>query len=134
MLALSPVPAISISPAPPEEPLVEPFSPFSASAPATPVDSDSFRPSLLSPPPTVSPRFPKQLSPLRPADVPVTGKGLERDRFEELLRASRERNAALGSKKSPDLRKEIAIKVHKTKQGEFPYLCILQYTNRIFSL
>jgi hypothetical protein len=43
---------------------------------------------------------------------------LERERFEELLKASRERNAALGSKKALDLRKEIAIKVHKTKQGE----------------
>lgn len=63
-------------------------------------------------------RFPRQLSPLRPTDVPVAGKGLERERFEELLRASRERNAALGGKRSPDLRKEIAIKVHKSKQSE----------------
>lgn len=118
MLALSPVPEICVSPAPPAEPLVEPFSPFSATGPTTPDDSDSFRPSLLSPPPTVSPRFPRQLSPLRPNDVPVSGKGLERERFEEMLRASRERNAALGGKRSPDLRKEIAIKVHKNKQVE----------------
>lgn len=120
MLSLARVPEIAISPAPPEEPLVEPFSPFSAASPSTPTDPDSFRPSLLSPPSTMSPRFPRQLSPLRPSDSPVTGQGLERERFEELLRTSRERNAALGGgKRSPDLRKEIAIKVHKGKQSEY---------------
>lgn len=122
MLAIPSVPEICVSPAPAEEPVAEPFSPFSDVHPPTPIptiDGDSFRPLLLSPPPTVSPRFPRQLSPLRPSDAPVTGQGLERDRFEELLRASRERNAALGSgKRSPDLRKEIALKVHRSKQGK----------------
>lgn len=123
MVAPSSVPEISISLAPPEEPIPEPFSPFSTSGfstpctPATPEDMDGFRPMLLSPPPT-SPYFPRQLSPLRPADVPVRGKGIERERFEQLLKASRERNAVLGGKRSPDLRKEIAIKVHKNKQVE----------------
>ncbi|KAI0762832.1 hypothetical protein C8Q74DRAFT_181703 [Fomes fomentarius] len=115
-LALSPVPAISISLASPEEPAPEPFSPFSECSFLSD-DSDSFRPTLLSPPPpsAVSPR---QLSPLRPKDAPVTGKGLERERFEALLQASRERNAAVGSKRPNDLRKEIALKVHKSKQME----------------
>ncbi|KAG5639380.1 hypothetical protein H0H81_003524 [Sphagnurus paluster] len=62
-------------------------------------------------------RFKKPLSPLRPADT-QPAKGLERQRFEALLLASRERNAALGSKKAGDLRKEIALKAHKTKQVE----------------
>lgn len=115
-LALSPVPEISISLASPEEPAPEPFSPFSECSFLSD-DYDSFRPTLLSPPPpsAVSPR---QLSPLRPKDAPVTGKGLERERFEALLQASRERNAAVGSKRPNDLRKEIALKVHKSKQSE----------------
>ncbi|RDX56031.1 hypothetical protein OH76DRAFT_590808 [Lentinus brumalis] len=115
-LALSPVPEIAISPASPEEPCAEPFSPFSQCSFLSD-DSDSFRPTLLSPPPP-SAISPRQLSPLRPKDAPVTGKGLERERFEALLAASRERNSALGSKKPTDLRKEIALKVHKTKQVE----------------
>ncbi|KAI1797729.1 hypothetical protein LXA43DRAFT_262670 [Ganoderma leucocontextum] len=117
MLVLSPVPEISISLASPEEPAPEPFSPFSQCTFLSD-DYDSFRPTLLSPPPPVA-MTPKQLSPLRPKDAPLTGKGLERERFEALLQAQRERNAALGSKRSPtDLRKEIALKVHKSKQME----------------
>lgn len=81
-------------------------------------EPDSPRPALLSPPPVVSPLSPRQLSPLRPSDSPVRGQGLERERFEALLKASRERNLAVGGKKSPDLRKEIALKVHKSKQGK----------------
>lgn len=116
-IVISPVPEIAISLASPEEPTAEPFSPFSECTFLSD-DSDSFRPTLLSPPPPSS-ITPKQLSPLRPKDAPVTGKGLERERFEALLQASRERNAALGSKKpTTDLRKEIALKVHKSKQSE----------------
>ncbi|KAI9057129.1 hypothetical protein FKP32DRAFT_1681864 [Trametes sanguinea] len=115
-LALSPVPEISISLASPEEPTPEPFSPFSQCSFLSD-DHDSFRPTLLSPPPPVA-VTPRQLSPLRPKDAPVTGKGLEREKFEALLQASRERNSALGSKKSTDLRKEIALKVHRNKQME----------------
>ncbi|KAJ3475450.1 hypothetical protein NLI96_g11832 [Meripilus lineatus] len=118
MASVSPVPQISIFLAPPEDPIVEPYSPFSATGPTTPESPDAFRPTLLSPPPTLSPQFPRQLSPLRPADSPVKGHGLERERFEAMLRASKERNALVGSKKSPDLRKEIALKVHKSKQLE----------------
>lgn len=120
-LALSPVPEIAISLASPEEPCEEPFSPFSQCSFLSD-DQDSFRPMLLSPPPpTVI--TPKQLSPLRPKDAPVTGKGLERERFEAMLQATRDRNAALGSKKTTDLRKEIALKVHRNKQGMYPSSC-----------
>ncbi|GBE77927.1 hypothetical protein BKA93DRAFT_814327 [Sparassis latifolia] len=116
-LSISPVPEISISLASPEECRSEPFSPFSPKGQCFPHEEDdsSFRATLLSPPPLFSPR---QLSPLRPADSPVKGQGLERDRFEAMMRASRERNIAIGSKRDVDLRKEIAIKVHKSKQAE----------------
>lgn len=122
-LALSPVPEIAISLASPEEPTPEPFSPFSQCSFLSD-DQDSFRPVLLSPPPPAV-VTPKQLSPLRPKDAPVTGKGLERERFEAMLQATRERNAALGSKKTTDLRKEIALKVHRTKQGAYRPLPVI---------
>ncbi|CCM00889.1 uncharacterized protein FIBRA_02935 [Fibroporia radiculosa] len=118
-LAISPVPEISISLASPEEPSYEPFSPFSldfsAKAQVIVDDDSSWRATLLSPPPIHSPR---RLSPLRPVESPIKGQGLERDRFEALLKASRERNTALGTKRSVDLRKEIALKAHKSKQVE----------------
>lgn len=118
-LAISPVPEISISLASPEEPVKEPFSPFSPTfspnGQTISNDDDSWRATLLSPPPIISPR---NLSPLRPANAAAKSQGLERDRFEALLKASRERNMALGNKKSLDLRKEIAIKAHKSKQVE----------------
>jgi hypothetical protein len=59
-----------------------------------------------------------QLSPLRPPDSPVKATGLERERFEAMLKASKERSAAVGAKKEADLRKEIALKTHKSKQGQ----------------
>jgi hypothetical protein len=44
------------------------------------------------------------------------GKGLDRSSFEALLASTRERNA--NAKKAPDLRKELALKAHKSKQME----------------
>ncbi|KAF9270415.1 hypothetical protein L218DRAFT_952550 [Marasmius fiardii PR-910] len=121
MVLASSLPLISISPAPPDEPIVEPFSPF----PKVKVvvdDDDSFRPRHLTPPPSHT-KFSTFLpSPLRSSELDDSsapaGKGLERERFEALLRASRERNGTMGSKKGNDLRKEIALKVHKNKQAE----------------
>ncbi|TFK57388.1 hypothetical protein OE88DRAFT_1619071 [Heliocybe sulcata] len=113
---VSPVPEIQISLASPEEPQEEPFSPFAALSPVI-QDDDGYRPSLLSPPCTVAPKAPRLHSPLRPTEGPA-GKGLDRDRFEALLRASRERNVVVSAKKTTDLRKEIALKAHKTKQME----------------
>ncbi|KAH8100595.1 hypothetical protein BXZ70DRAFT_162281 [Cristinia sonorae] len=112
------LPQISISPAPPQEEFREPHSPFSSVHSQDLKEPDSPRPALLSPPPTASAHLRRQLSPLRPDDTVVAGRGIERERFEALLRASRERNAAVGAKKSPDLRKEIAVKAHKSKQME----------------
>lgn len=112
------LPEISISLAPPDEPSVEPFSPFSWGS-STYDDDDAdegFRPKLLTPPPTHMRFGGKQLSPLRPHSVNPS-KGLERERFEALLRASRERNSTVGAKKANnDLRKEIALKTHAHKQ------------------
>ncbi|KAF8213336.1 hypothetical protein K438DRAFT_1956738 [Mycena galopus ATCC 62051] len=109
------VPEISVSLAPEESRAPEPCSPFSWTFAQT-GDDDGFRPIHLTPPPT-STRF-KQLSPLRPSDAPFTGQGLERERFEALLKASKERNQVVGAKKGTDLRKEIALKAHGKKQVE----------------
>lgn len=120
MVLASSLPLISISPAPPLEPIVEPFSPFPKVV--TVDDEDSFRPRHLTPPPTHT-KFSTFLpSPLRSSEFDnssiLAGKGLERERFEALLKASRERNCMMGLKKGNDLRKEIALKVHKNKQAE----------------
>jgi len=112
----SPIPSISISPPPPAEPLIEPYSPFLSWNPSiTPVDDEGFRSQHLTPPPTIT-KFSKSLSPLRPADSPLS-KGVERERFEAMLQTARERNMAVGAKKAQDLRKEIALRAHKNKQG-----------------
>jgi len=112
----SSIPDISVSPAPPEAIPEEPYSPFSSASFVIPDVDDEFRPHHLTPPPT--PRFPRQLSPLRPPDSPVVSSGLKRERFEALLRASKERSAAAGTRKAADLRKEIALKAYKSKQVE----------------
>jgi len=108
----SPIPQISISPAPPEENFFEPYSPI-----AFPVyDDNGFRPAHLTPPPTVT-TFKRPHSPLRRVDDGCS-RGLETDRFQALLKASKDRNTStLGVKRGSDLRKEIALKVHKNKQG-----------------
>ncbi|KAH8997573.1 hypothetical protein EDB92DRAFT_2112263 [Lactarius akahatsu] len=111
------VPSISISLAIADDPAPEPFSPFDAQTtfPVCPPD-DSYRPSLLSPPPVVSPRFHRQPSPLGPAHTLPAGKGLDRSSFETLLASTKERNAY--AKRAPNLRKELALKAHKSKQME----------------
>lgn len=125
------IPQISISLAPPEEIPEEPRSPFSPSSWAVLPESDeNFRPQHLSPLSAGSPSFPKVLSPLRPSDAPVKGAGLERQRFEAMLKASRERSSATGAKKAADLRKEIALKAHKSKHGTLD----LPYSENIFVL
>jgi len=110
------VPSISISFAIADDPLPEPFSPFVAQTTSPASQPDSYRPSLLSPHPVGSPRFHRQPSPLRPAHTLPVGKGLDRSSFEALLASTREKNAS--AKKAPDLRKELALKVHKSKQME----------------
>ena len=108
------VPSISISLAPADDPPVEPFSPFDSQPSSPPIQEDSYRPSLLSPPPGISPRFYRQPSPLRPADTLPAAKGLDHGQFEALLASTRERNATV--RKEPGLRKELAMKAHKSKQ------------------
>lgn len=113
-MAIQILPEICISPPPPSEDFVEPFSPFDNVKFTVQEDEYTYRPALLSPPPCM----PRHLSPLSPEDAPVKSQGLERERFEKLLQSSRERSAALGQKKAPDLRKELALKTYKSKQME----------------
>lgn len=107
---LSPIPSISVELVPSTEPLGLGQPVLTSS-----MDEDSPRPRHLLPPPVCPPvRFGgsehvKQL----PADK----KGLLKGKVEDLLRISRERNTMSG-KKSVDLRKEVAIKVHHAKQGK----------------
>ena len=105
----SPIPFISISPAPEEDPIVEPFSPFSALS-VPPSVQDTFRPSHLTPPTTIT-SFKRSFSPFHPA--PAVGKGLETQKFQVLLAASKQRKASGGSNQSVEFRKEIAMKAHK---------------------
>lgn len=110
------IPEISISLAPPEDPVPDPTSPFTSLAfPSKIADGDGFRAIHLTPPPTLT-SFKRALSPLIPTQE--TGKGLDGQRFQALLNATKERGACNGGKKPVDLRKEIALKVHKNKQIE----------------
>lgn len=118
MALVSSIPHISVSLAPPDEPATEPYSPFSHLRFSS-NDLDGFRPQHLTPPPSHT-TFKTQPSPLRLSDTSVTGGGLQQEQFDALLRASKERNAPgnmWGAKKALDLRKEVALKAHKNKQG-----------------
>lgn len=116
-----PVPIIEISLAPPEEPQPEPYSPFtpmnsgfpSAAGRDADVNDDAYRPALLTPPPLQS----WSLSQRRPLSVQPKNKGLRDEEFQALLRASRERGVTASARKQ-DLRKEVALKAHKTRQLE----------------
>ncbi|KAG2146543.1 uncharacterized protein EDB93DRAFT_1250824 [Suillus bovinus] len=112
------IPHIRISPASPVKAYPEPYSPFQVhSAGNTDTDDCRRRPQPLSPQyhfPAISPRH---SSPLRPADCPPP-RELHRDQFDLLLEVSRDKRAALGSRKVPDLRKELAIKNQRNKQLE----------------
>lgn len=113
------LPQISISPPPPEDPVSEPYSPFSSLTTPTEIHQDTFRAVHLTLPADMSTFLRKPLSPLRPLEsVENSPNGLERERFEALLQASRERNALVGARKAINLRKEITLKAHKTKQEE----------------
>jgi len=91
--------------------LIEPFSPFPS---VVSPEAEQGRSALLSPPISLA----KHLSPLCPPDVPLKGHGLERERFEMLLQAARQRSQTLGNKRAPDLRREIAVKTHQNKTVE----------------
>ena len=115
------IPEISISPAPPQELIVEPYSPFSSIKFQD--NGDDFRPRLLTPPPS-SPRRTRSSSSPSPASGGYNSdeerfdynEGLDKQRFEALLQATRERNA----KRAPDLRKEVTLKAHNAKQCTCP--------------
>jgi len=140
-MLVQPVPVIEISLAPLEESATDHCSPFSwdnkpSSGPLEESidynnEGDEYRPTYLSPPPTHV-RFaasPKAVSPLGLNNMTRSkagdGKGLDADRFEALLKASRERKVTpvVGPKKE-DLRKEILSNAHKNKQSTLLHYCI----------
>ena len=115
---LSPIPAIHITDASPVEIKPEPPSPFSPSYPFTSDNDDSFRAMHLSPPPLYH-----QLSPLNPSSHSrASGKGLDRERFESLLRSTR---SGSSGKRGQDLRREVAIKAHRSKQGVLVFFSLM---------
>ncbi len=119
------IPSISISLA--DDPPVHLHSPLDAQPPFLPTQEDEYRSSFLSPPPVFSPRFHRQPSPLRPTETPSAGKGLDQACFEALLASTREKNVA--TKKGPNMRKELAMKAHKSKQSELLSLYFLSCAN-----
>jgi hypothetical protein len=108
------IPSISISLA--DDPPIHLPSPLDAQPPSPPSQEDEYRSSFLSPPPVFSPRPHRQSSsPLRPMETSSIGKGLDPARFEALLASTRSASV----KKESNLRKELAMKAHKSKQSEF---------------
>ncbi|KAG8920066.1 hypothetical protein FRC00_010524, partial [Tulasnella sp. 408] len=102
------------------KPLRSPFSPKSPSPMAYEnSDADDFRPVHLLPPPTVSPLKEHRLSKPQSAGLPTDKKGIDQERFAQLLKSSRERAAMKhGRKESVELRKQVTLKVHTTKALE----------------
>lgn len=99
------------------KPLRSPFSPKSPSPMAYEnSDAEDFRPVHLLPPPTVSPLKEHRLSKPQSASLPTDKKGIDQDRFAQLLKSSRERASMKhGRKESFELRKQVTLKVHTTK-------------------
>lgn len=106
---LSPVPSINIELVTEQTPLKEPSSPFDNIAFNVENGPDSYRSRHLLPPPVHSPKE----AAARPTQ-PARGLGLDHARFEALKLASKKMQAPL----KQDLRKELAIRSHQSKQGE----------------
>ncbi|KAG8914988.1 Saccharopine dehydrogenase [Tulasnella sp. 417] len=102
------------------KPLRSPYSPKSPSPMAYQnSDADDFRPLHLLPPPVVSPLKEHRLSKPQSAGLPTDKKGIDQERFAQLLKSSRERAAMKhGRKESVELRKQVTLKVHTTKALE----------------
>jgi hypothetical protein len=126
-----PIPFISISPAPEEEPIAEPFSPFSAIR-IPPSDQNAFRPSHLTPPTTIT-SFKRSFSHFHSVALPE--RGLESQKFQVLLAASKQRKALgqSGFNQSVNFRKEIAIKAHKNGHCMSSYRWLTYRSNPSFS-
>ncbi|KAG9018529.1 hypothetical protein FRB90_011569 [Tulasnella sp. 427] len=103
------------------QPLKSPFSPkFPSPMAYEDSDSDDFRPKHLQLPPTVSPlRETHRLPKPQAASLPTDKKGIDQERFAQLLKSSRERAAMKhGRKSSVELRKQVTLKEHTTKALE----------------
>lgn len=111
---LSPIPAINIEFAAEQMPFKEPSSPFdklmfnqtTTKVNSSSISVDAYRSTHLVPPPVHSPK-----DHVRPVVQASRGQGLDAARFEALRMASR-----IGPK--ADLRKELAIRAHQSKQIE----------------
>ncbi|THG93638.1 hypothetical protein EW145_g8324 [Phellinidium pouzarii] len=113
-MSTSPVPVIEISLAPQEEPQPEPYSPFTPMNAAFSIPADDpYRPALLTPP-AISWSL---SSSHKTTPASQKGRGINDEDFQALLRASKERSSTLGTRKH-DLRKEVALKAHKSRQVE----------------
>ncbi|KAG8906075.1 hypothetical protein FRB99_007663 [Tulasnella sp. 403] len=96
-----------------------PRSPYSPKLPSPMAyvdsDADDFRPVHLLPPPSVSP----VARPKLPSPPPADKKGIDQERFAQLLKSCRERAAMKhGRKESLELRKQVTLKAHTTKALE----------------
>lgn len=102
------------------QPLRSPYSPkFSSPMAYADSDADNFRPVHLLPPPTVSP----VAHPKSSGALPTDKKGIDQERFAQLLKSSRERATMKhGRKESLELRKQVTLKAHTTKAREYTTL------------
>jgi len=104
---LSPVPAINIELAVEQIPLKEPSSPFNNVLFSVTNSLDAYRSNHLLPPPVCSPK-----EHVRSVQATTRGQGIDAARF-EALRIAASKNFA-----KTDLRKELAIRAHQSKQSE----------------
>jgi hypothetical protein len=77
---------------------------------------ESYRSQHLLPPPIHSPKERLPTNPLQVARATVGGRGLDAARFEALRNASRSVQHVVRQ----DLRKEVALRAHQSKQSEYP--------------
>ena len=98
-----------------------PFSPKHPSPMYNPAD-DGPRSVHLLPPPVLAPTV--SVTPKLPADK----KGIDQERFAQLLKSSRERAAMKhGRKESLELRKQVTLKAHNTKACKSIGIVLSQY-------
>lgn len=117
------IPQISISPAPPEETAIEPYSPFQF-IPVTSGDEASFRSRHLTPPPTLA-AFDQ--NPLYPGeDDTLDTSAVAHEPFQPPLQASTNKDVGIGGNRAGGLQKKIVPNAHIKSQGMidlFPLVC-----------
>ncbi|KAF8222599.1 hypothetical protein L208DRAFT_1455072 [Tricholoma matsutake] len=108
------IPQISISPAPPEETAIEPYSPFQF-IPVTSGDEASFRSRHLTPPPTLA-AFDQ--NPLYPGeDDTLDTSAVAHEPFQPPLQASTNKDVGIGGNRAGGLQKKIVPNAHIKSQA-----------------